>query len=176
MQSQDLKRCPHCNTLAPAQAVFCVGCKRDYQQQPALQSPRYSVPQPDAPATAHPRPNTAAKTAGGFGGLLLVALYAINYFSAMGIPSTYEIHVTTNPPAAFTGTYGGTRSDGTSASTSVSEQGYAAYRIDSAVFVSAVFQKGSSSGTLQVEVRKGGKVIASQSTEAPYGVVSLGER
>lgn len=89
---------------------------------------------------------------------------------AQASPYTVEIRITGSPGLSFSGSYGdlgGLRSvDGTVPAT---------YTIVDPTYdmVSAVFQKQVEEGTLTVQLVKDGVVVASQTTTAAYGLVTV---
>jgi opacity protein-like surface antigen len=80
------------------------------------------------------------------------------------------------PTVNFSGDYMVITSSGGSISRSVDDTTPVEYYIGGADIVSCTFQKSGESGTLKVEILKGGKVVSSEYTTADYGVVSIATR
>jgi len=107
--------------------------------------------------------------------LLLVGITAFIFTSCAGPSLTdteFEIKVSGTTGLEFSGSYMAVTSGGQSTSKSVDGVVPATYSVKGNI-VSAVFQKKAESGTLKVEILKGGKVVNSSDTTAAYGVVSV---
>jgi len=105
--------------------------------------------------------------------LLISVILAAMILSACGVSdSEFQIKVSGTTGLAFSGNYMVATSGGQSTSKSVDGVVPAAYSVKGDI-VSAVFQKQTESGTLKVEILKGGKVVNSSDTTAAYGVVSV---
>ncbi len=106
----------------------------------------------------------------------LILITAIILSGCAGSESNYVIRVTANPDLDFSGSYTVVSSgQGTSKSVDGSGAGPAKpteYAVTGSI-VSAAFQKKGTGGILVVEILKNNKVVASSSTEAAYGVVTV---
>jgi hypothetical protein len=87
-------------------------------------------------------------------------------------PATFEVHVTTQPPAAFTGAISLVSASGSS-NRSVEGTGSATYSLGTGTIASVQFQKKTTEGTISVELIKNGQLFKADSTTAEYGVVGL---
>lgn len=85
----------------------------------------------------------------------------------------YDNLYSDSPNIEFSGSYMVVTSNGGTSSRSVDGTTPAEYYLGSADIVSCAFQKTSESGSLKVEILKGGKMVNSSYTTADYGVVSV---
>jgi len=117
-----------------------------------------------------------------FSTLLIITTAALLLSGCMATDSDYIIRVTTNPGMHFTGGYNVVSSSGQSAMKTVEGIGTGPTKpIDYSVhgnIVAATFQKSDDwegqTTILYIEILKKGKVVASTSTAARYGVASIG--
>lgn len=106
-----------------------------------------------------------------------IILILVLFLSGCVGESNYIIRVTANPGLEYSGSYLVMSSGGQSVSKTVDGIGGGPdkpieYSVTGST-VSVAFQKKGTQGTLIVEILKNNKVVASSSTEAAYGVVSV---
>ena len=101
--------------------------------------------------------------------LLLTAIIGCSLTSE----SDFQIKISGTDGLKFSGNYYVVAIDGKSVSKSVDGSLPAEFTTKGSI-VSCMFQKGGESGYLKVEILKDGKVVASESTTASYGVVAIG--
>lgn len=104
--------------------------------------------------------------------ICMVGLIFTGCGGSLSSDTEFQIKVSGTTGLKFSGSYMVITSGGQSTSKSVDGTIPAQYSVTGNI-VSAVFQKQTESGTLKVEIIKGGKVLNSSDTTAAYGVVSV---
>ena len=105
----------------------------------------------------------------------IVGLFFTGCGGSLSTDSEFQIKVSGTTGLEFSGTYMVVTSGGQSTSKSVDGVVPAAYSVKGNI-VSVVFQKQTESGTLKVEILRGGKVVNSSDTTAAYGAVAVATR
>jgi len=104
--------------------------------------------------------------------LLVVVVAVLFVFTGCEQDSTFTIEVSGTADLKFSGSYLVITADGTSTSRSVDGTVPQTYTV-TGTMVSVSFQKRTEGGLLQVRILKDGRAVASESTTAAYGVVSV---
>jgi len=107
--------------------------------------------------------------------ILMVCIVGVFFIGCGGYLPTdaeFQIKVSGTNGLEFSGSYMVLTSGGQSTSKSVEGVVPAAYSVKGDI-VSVAFQKQTESGTLKVEILRGGKVVNSSDTTAAYGVVAV---
>jgi len=111
----------------------------------------------------------------GFGLLLLfgyVMFIAPNHGGKGLLESDFTVEISGTSGLRYSGSYMVTSTTGKSASKSVEGKVPGQYNVTGNI-VSVSFQKKSESGSLKVQILKGGNVVAETETSAAYGVASV---
>lgn len=110
--------------------------------------------------------------------VVAVAAAGIGFFVFRGVSSLaeesdYTVRVSGTAGTSFSGTYAVVSLAGDSVAQTVTGSVPAEYNAGRGNFVTVNFEKGAGSGTLRVEILKGGRVVASSETAAPFGSLEL---
>lgn len=109
----------------------------------------------------------------GIGTAAVIGFVAFRGVSSLAEESDYTIRVSGTAGTPFSGTYAVVSLAGDSVAQTVSGSVPAEYNAGRGNFATVTFEKGAGSGTLRVEILKGGRVVGTSETSAPFGSVEL---
>jgi len=145
-----MQHCPKCAGEVAPDADYCTRCGvRLYWKTP--------------PRTA--KQSESSKTVAAVLLILIIVVPSLFWISSVTRLATFTIQV--NSDTSWSGSYGGE-----AGATSVDGLGSQTFRVTGKI-ASAVFQKRTAYGFLEVSILVNGSVVAHQSTTAEYGVLSV---
>lgn len=162
------KFCRECGAKIPRDSAFCEVCGTKLTEgatvQPSSQSTVAYEPRPTEKQTTHPA-SKSPKTLAAVLLILIIVVPSLLWINSVTRVATFTIQV--NSDTSWTGSYGGQ-----AGTTSVDGLGSQTFSVTGTI-ASAVFQKQTTYGFLEVSILLNGSVVAHQSTTAAYGVVSV---